>query len=71
MNFKAFKSTTLGLVLIAVMIYLLVTGVTTDYWLIGGLGTAGVLMLFAPDTLINFLEKKILGKELFKPKDPQ
>lgn len=71
MNFKAFKSTILGLVLIGVMIYLLITGITTDYWLIGGLGTAGVLLLFTPDTLINFLEMKILGRELFKDKDKE
>lgn len=69
MNFKAFKSTVLGLLLIAVAIYAWLAGVSSDYWLIGGFGVSGILLLFTGDRFINKLERVVFGKVLFNKKD--
>jgi hypothetical protein len=68
---KNFKSTLLGVLFIATGVYLLVKNVNSDYYIISGLFVSGVLLLFAPDTFINFLEKKVLGKVLFAGKEKE
>lgn len=67
--FKAFKTTILGLLFIAVGVYLLVNSITFDYWIVGGLIVGGVLLLFTGDKFINQLEKYVYGKVLFEDKN--
>jgi hypothetical protein len=68
-NLKQFKSTLLGLVFIGVGIYLLIKGISTDIYLIGGLEIGGVLLFFTGDKFIEQLEKVVFGKILFEKKN--
>lgn len=61
-NIKHIKSTILGTALIATGIYLLVRGITNDYYILGVLFASGILLWFAPDTYIIMLEKFIKTK---------
>lgn len=68
-NIKKYKSSVLGVVFITVGIYLIVSGKTFDYWIIGGLEVGGVLLLFTGDRFIQQLEKVVLGRILFDKKE--
>lgn len=63
-NLNHIKSTALGLVFISTGLYLLIKAITFNYYIIGGLEIAGILLLFAPDDFINWIEKQIIGKEI-------
>ena len=67
--FKAIKTTILGTVLIATGIYIALTSTDFNVYFVGGLIAAGILLWFAPDKLINGIEKMILGKEIKINKD--
>lgn len=46
--------------------FLLIKGITFDYYILGGLFVSGIMLLFAPDVFIERLEKIVFGKILFK-----
>src|SRR5262245_16555902 len=68
MNFKnilqQFKTTILGLLLVAAGLYLLISKVVSSYIAVG-LIIFGVALWFCPDHLVNTLEKLVFGKVLF------
>lgn len=74
-NFKAsnirkqIKTTILGLVFIAVALYRVVEIEDFNIWIFMTLIGVGILMLFAPDTLINSLIKFVVKNEETKIKD--
>jgi hypothetical protein len=70
-NFKQLKSSLLGIVLITVGLYIVVTQIEYNLYMIAGFLVSGVLLLFVPDRFINSLEKVVFGREikLFKTKD--
>jgi hypothetical protein len=72
-NFKQLKSSILGLVLITVGLYIVITSTDYNLYMISGLLVSGVLLLFVPDKFINSLEKVVFGREikLFNSKDQE
>jgi len=62
--FKAIKTTILGTVLIGTGIYIAITSTDYNVYFVGGLICSGILLWFAPDKLVNAIEKAILGKEI-------
>lgn len=66
---KQFKSSVLGLALIIFAGVCLYNKITEDRWILGGLFSVGLGLLFTGDKFIERLEKVVFGRILFKDKE--
>lgn len=58
---KAYRTTILGLIFITVSIYLMVQGISFDYWVNGGLILGGLFLIFSGDKFVKQLEEIVIG----------
>lgn len=67
MKIKTIKASILGLILIGVSIYVILTSNDYNTTFISGLIFSGCALLFIPDKFIGKIEKAFLGKEIKLP----
>ncbi len=59
---KTIKASILGIVLIGVALYLIITSNDYNVSVVTGLLISGVMLFFVPDKFINLLEKAVIGR---------